>query len=263
MNVFLDILVNFVLQVLFTVGLILLFGVLIGLCNRLFYSNFGSYGSKVCYITGIIGTPIHECAHALFCLIFWHKIEDMALFRIDYDDGTLGYVNHSYNTRNFYQRIGNFFIGVAPIIVISCVLFLLAWLLMPGFVGEISASFDYFDFVRDFGSVFVALGEILRLFFSYALTWQWWVFVIIGMFLALHMTLSKADVRGALDGLLFVLALFLILDIILGIVGGGVLGKVTSGIMGAAGYMLCIFVLALVISLIAVGVSFIFRAVRR
>lgn len=263
MNVFLDILVNFVLQILFTVGLIVLFGVLIGLCNRLFYSNFGNYGRTVCYVTGIIGTPLHECAHALFCLIFGHRIVDMALFQIDSDDGTLGYVNHSYNTRNFYQRIGNFFIGVAPIIVISCVLYLIAWLLMPGFVGDISASFAFDDFVNNFGSVFVSLGTILGAFFAHALSWQWWVFVLIGMLLALHMTLSKADIHGALDGLLFVLAAFLVVDIILGIVSGSALNAFTNGVMGVAGYMLCIFVLALTISLIAVGISFIFRAVRR
>lgn len=263
MGTFLDILVGFVLQILFTVGIVVLFGVLIGLCNRVFYSNYGGYGRAVCYITGVVGTPIHECAHALFCLIFGHKIVDMQLFQINSDDGTLGYVNHSYNPRNFYQRIGNFFIGVAPILVISGVLFFLAWLLMPEFIGEISASFAFGDFVDNFGNVFVSLGAILLAFFSHALSWQWWVFVFVGMMLALHMTLSKADVHGALDGLIFVLALFLVVDIVLGIVSRSTLNAFTNGVMAVGGYALCIFILALVISLIAVVISFIFRAVRR
>ena len=263
MNVFTDLLANFALQVLFTVGMIVLFGVIIGLCNKLFYYNFGNYGRTVCYITGIIGTPLHECAHALFCLIFGHRIEEIKLFEIGSDDGTLGYVRHSYNRRNFYQRIGNFFIGVAPIVVISAVLFLIAWLLMPEFVAEISTSFAFDDFAANFGNVFKSSGVAIVAFFSRIVTWQWWVFVIVGMFLALHMTLSKADINGAASGLLFVLAVFLVVDTVLGIIGGSVISGFTRVVTAVGGYMLCIFVLALAISVIAVIISFVFRAVRR
>lgn len=52
--------IGFVLQVVFTVGLIVLFGFLIALCNKRFYANFGNYGRAVCYLTGAIGTPIAE-----------------------------------------------------------------------------------------------------------------------------------------------------------------------------------------------------------
>ena len=112
---------SFVLQVVFTVGLIFLFGWLISLCNRRFYANFGKFGRAVCYITGIVGTPVHELSHAFFCVLFGHHITEMRLFRIS-DDGTLGYVNHSYDRKNLYQQTGNFFIGVAPIVVISALL---------------------------------------------------------------------------------------------------------------------------------------------
>ena len=81
----LDIFISFLLQVAFTVGIIFLFGWLIALCNKVFYSNFGRYGHIVCYITGFIGTPIHELSHALFCLIFGHKILEIKLFQISDD----------------------------------------------------------------------------------------------------------------------------------------------------------------------------------
>ena len=104
-----DIAVCFLLQIGFTVGITVLFGWLIAQCNRTFYRNFGRYGRTVCYLTGAIGTPLHECGHALFCLLFGHKIHEIKLFQIG-DDGTLGYVKHSYIKKNVYQRSGNFFI---------------------------------------------------------------------------------------------------------------------------------------------------------
>lgn len=258
-----DIFVCFLLQIAFTVGLIVLFGFLIALCNRRFYANFGNYGRAVCYITGAIGTPIHECAHALFCVIFGHKVTEIKLFQINSEDGTLGYVKHSYNPKNIYHKIGNFFIGIAPIIVISAILYLLAFLLMPVFVSEVHSSFKISNFVSNIGNVFKSLVYVLNLFFISAQTWQWWVFLIVGIFLSLHMTLSKADIKGALSGVLFFLIAVLIVDIILGLVGVSILTSFTQEILSLAGYLLCILVLALIISLMALIISYIFRFIKR
>lgn len=233
-----DILVCFLLQIAFTVGLIVLFGFLIALCNKRFYANFGNYGRAACYITGAIGTPIHECAHALFCVIFGHKVTEIKLFQINSADGTLGYVNHSYNPKNIYHKIGNFFIGVAPIIVISALLYLLAWWLLPNFVAEISGSFKISDFVTDIGNVFISLLTVLQSFFLCALSWQWWLFLIVGIFLSLHMTLSKADIKGALSGVLFLLITILVVDVILGLVSGNLLTAFTQEVLGIASYLL-------------------------
>ena len=258
-----DILVCFLLQIGFTIGSIVLFGFLIALCNKRFYANFGNYGRAVCYVTGAIGTPVHECAHALFCVIFGHKITEIKLFQINSEDGTLGYVNHSYNKKNIYHNIGNFFIGVAPIIVISAVLYLLAYLLLPGFVAEINGSFRISDFVSNIGNVFKSLLTVLKSFFLCALSWQWWLFLVVGIFLALHMTLSKADIKGALSGVLLLLIVVFVVDVILGLVSGNLLTAFTQEVLGIASYLLCILVLALIISIIAVIVSYIFRVAKR
>ena len=61
---FWEILKNFALQNLVTIGAIVLFGFLIAMCNRIFYWNFGRYGRVACYITGAIGTPVHECSRS-------------------------------------------------------------------------------------------------------------------------------------------------------------------------------------------------------
>lgn len=254
----LDILLGFLLQLLFTIGLIVLFGFLIALCNKKFYSNLGGLGMTACYVTGCIGTPIHELSHALFCLIFGHKITEIKLFQINSDDGTLGYVKHSYNPKNVYQRIGNFFIGVAPILVISALLYLIAWLLMPKFVDELNvlaASVNY----ADFGDVFGYVWAIIQSFFTDITTWQWWVFVVIGIFLALHMTLSGADIKGALGGLLFLLIALLVVDVIIGLISQSALNAFTRFVISAGSGLLCFLMLALIISVIAVATSFIVK----
>ena len=241
----LDIFIAFLLQIAFTIGVIFLLGWLIALCNKVFYSNFGRFGNIVCYVTGFIGAPIHELSHALFCLIFFHRIREIKLFQIS-DDGTMGYVIHSYNRRNMYQRIGNFFIGVAPILVMSGLLFLLAWGLLPKFISDIGAfSRSNTSDAREF---FAQIGKVIVSFFSAAVTWQWWVFVLVGLFLALHMTLSGADIRNALGGLLFILVILAIVDVIVGVVSMEALNAMTSAIVFVGSGLLCIMLLALAIS---------------
>lgn len=259
---FAQILTSFILQIVFTVGLIFLFGFLIAFCNKCFYANFGNYGKTVCYITGAIGTPLHECAHALFCLIFGHKITEIKLFQINSTDGTLGYVNHSYNPKNIYHKFGNFLIGVAPIIVIAAVLYGLAYVLIPECLAELSASISIVGIVENLGQTLLNILSSVLIFFKYAATWQWWIFVVISVFLSLHMTLSKADIKGALSGLLFVLLAFLVVDVILGLISESLLQGFTRGVLIIASYLLCILLLALIISLITVFTSLIFRKMK-
>lgn len=258
----LDIVLAFMLQIAFTVGLIYLFGWLIAICNHKFYSNLGRSSRIVCYATGFLGTPVHELAHALFCVVFGHKIVEIKLFQMDAADGTLGYVSHSYNPKNIYHKIGNFFIGVAPILVISALLYLFAYLLLPQFVAELSI------FIRSgesSGSDQLLSGffNMVGTFFSLAATWQWWVFLLVGAVFSLHMTLSNADRKGAWSGLIFVLLVFLIADIVLGIVSSKALDAFTSAVIAVGCWLLCSFVLALAISLIALLISQIFRWVKR
>ena len=258
-----DILIAYLSQILLLFGPILLFGYLIALCNRRFYANFGNHSMIVCYVTGCIGTPIHELSHALFCLIFGHKIVEIKLFQIGAEDGTLGYVNHTYNRKNIYQRMGNFFIGIAPIVVISAVLFLLAWLLMPSMVTGMATTIRGISTSEGVGTLLSKLFHAVGTFFSYAVTWQWWVFIGLGMFLALHMTLSGADIKGALSGLLFVLLLFLLIDFILGLISGTILDVFTQWVMSVSGYLICFLSVSFLIVLLALFLSFLFLALRR
>ena len=89
-----------------------------------------TFGWKSQLLTGWLGTPIHELSHAVMCLLFLHRIKDVALFRPNEKTGTLGYVHHEFNPRNLYHQIGNFFIGIAPVIGGCLVLYLIMPLLV-------------------------------------------------------------------------------------------------------------------------------------
>ncbi len=251
----------FLTQVIFTIGVIVVFGMIVAFCNKLFYKNMGSFGKAACYITGFIGTPVHECAHALMCLIFGHKITEIKLFQINSDDGTLGYVCHSYNKKNLYQNIGNFFIGVAPIIVISAVLYLLSSWLVPGMMQEILFHTQNLGSKASIGDTFKAVGLSVGAFFSYAGDWHWWVFLLIGMFLVLHMTLSGADIKGAWGGALFLLLLLLVVDFVFELVSVSILHSFTGWCLSVGGYLCSIFALSLIVCVLALVLSYVFKLV--
>lgn len=258
--VMLEALKLFLLQV----GLILLPFVLIGFlisrCARVFYGNFGQANRFVVYFTGFFGTPVHECAHALFCLIFLHKITDIKLFQINSKDGTLGYVNHSYNKKSFYQRLGNFFIGIAPLVVISALLVLIAFLLLPKMLGQIAGVISGAEISFSLSTLAV-FGEMFKVIGSYMVDYHFWIFVVIATTFALHMNLSRADINGAFSGLVFLLVLALIADIVLALVGvGGSVLEITYLLSFA---VISVLGFALLVSVIALLLSFVIKLVFR
>ena len=138
------------------------------------------------------GVMIHEIGHAVFCLIFRHKIVEMKLFSPE-EDGTLGYVNHSYNPKSFYQRIGNFFIGTGPIWFGVAVLCLISWLLLP---NEMQIS-DFFSL-------------------NFWGRWQSYIWLYLVLTIASHITLSPPDLAGSADGGIAILATALLSFLLLG-----------------------------------------------
>ena len=249
-----EILIAFLIQIGSTIGLVVLFGFIINLVVKLFYSNFGSKSLTVCKVTGAFGTPIHELSHALFCLIFGHKIDEVKLFTPNDDHGTLGYVKHSYNPKNIYHRIGCFFIGIAPIVIISTILYLLSLLFLPGMMASIT------ELVRGVPTAGISnVGKIFTTIFSYMGSWQFWVYILISMLLCLHMTLSGADIKGAASGVIFVILVFLILDVIFALLGK--IDLLTGWILSFSGVLITIFALSLAIGLVAVLFSFIIRII--
>lgn len=67
-------------------------------------------------VTGAVGTPIHELAHAAMCLLFGLRITGMSLYRPHAKDGSLGYVAFSFNPGKIRHQIGCIVQGIAPLI---------------------------------------------------------------------------------------------------------------------------------------------------
>ena len=87
------------------------------------------FGWKSAMWTGWLGTPIHELSHVALCILFRHRIDEVALFEPDEKSGRLGYVRHSYRSKSWFEELGNPFIAIAPLIGGSLVLLVLVYVL--------------------------------------------------------------------------------------------------------------------------------------
>lgn len=263
-----EIISNFLTQIVFSVGIIAIFGLLLALCRRAFCGIVGGNSTKILLATGIVGTPIHELSHALMCLVFGHKITEMKLYQLNSDDGTLGYVNHSYNPKNLYQQIGNFFIGIAPILGGSGVIFLLMYFCTPSLFGEVTSELQFVSLLSidllDPSTYAAFLGlfwDIVTLIFDFTNAGNilWWVFIIVSLMVASHMELSTADIKGGFKGFLFAAAGLLIADVIMYFVSSSALESVTDAMVSFSatviGFLGVSAVFAGTMILIALGIK--------
>ena len=232
-------------------------GFIIALINRLFYHIAGATRGVV-YGTAFIGTPIHELSHALFCIIFMHKIHEIKLFQMD-DSGVLGYVTHSWNKKNLYATIGNFFIGVAPILVGTAFLMLLMLWITPSTFNAVNGTFAVLTNDLDYGQIPSVIGKSIGAFFKGASDFRWWIYIIIVMFIAIHMNLSRADLRGTVVALPVLIIFFFLINIILGYLLKGAYPGYLNFMAHAGVYLCLILFMSLVFSLISLILALIIR----
>jgi len=203
---------------------IFIFGLLIHFISQLTFKSLDkSFGSKGVYFVAWLGTPIHELGHALFCLIFFHKIDDIKFFKPDPVTGTLGYVYHKWNPRNPWHVLGNFFIGVGPVILGCAVLFAIFYFLIPDSsrvwdsinvgVSEMDSSSTIGSYLTVFqGSALAIISLIFT--FSNLSGWQFWVFLYLSICVASNVRLSWADIKGSLSGLGCIVLPFFLINLI-------------------------------------------------
>ncbi|TVQ18361.1 MAG: hypothetical protein EA361_01465 [Bacteroidetes bacterium] len=223
-------------QLFWLLGFLFVFGLILYVFARFTRLTYvKSVGHKMDVIfTGWIGTPVHELGHAIFCIIFRHRIIEMKLYTPNSTDGTLGYVHHAYNQNSTYQRIGNFFIGVGPIIFGAVVLYAALYYLIPNretiFSGIEAQSQTLMAGVQ--GDYSAALSSIRATTLSTLLSlfntgnfsdFRFWIFLYLAICVASHMELSPPDIKGATGGLISLVIFFLFLNmLILGLEATGI-----------------------------------------
>jgi hypothetical protein len=266
-------------QLIWLLGLLFIFGLILYIFARFTRITYvKSVGQKLDIIfTGWIGTPVHELGHAIFCIIFRHRIVEMRLYQPNAEDGTLGYVNHAYNPRSTYQKIGNFFIGVGPIIFGALVLYAAFYYLVPNMSSIFSnieaQSQVLVKSVRgQYSGVMASLWGTTKSVLSNLFNannfsdYKFWIFLYLAICISSHMQLSPPDIKGATGGLIsLVLLIFFFNLIVLGLEALGLsshfgnwwnyikLENYASGINKWVGMFGALFVFATIIS----GINFV------
>ncbi len=259
-----EILINLLNQLLFTVGFIAGLGLLIALLRKLFLGLSGTLGYYILLIFGIVGTPIHELSHALMCLIFGHKVTEIKLFSPGSADAALGYVNHSYNPKNIYHRVGNFFIGVAPIICGSCVILGAMYLLLPDIFGGVISSLSTVGAVGfGFENYFLLALDIFKILFApYNFgRAEFWIFIILALMISSHMELSFADIKGGADGFVFITLILLLLDTALYFTSPEMLSSLTGYIISLSLSLVGFLSVSLLFLFIMVIIAFVLKII--
>lgn len=265
---FIPIINNLLSQIFFFVILIGAVGYLISLCNKLFYTLTGN-AKAVCYATGFIGTPIHELSHAAMCVVFMHRIDEMKLFQIG-DDGTLGYVKHSYDEKNIYQKIGNYFISVAPVVLGGAVLLLAMSLLAPDMYKEFSEYIEDFAYLQStgVGSEWLAYAlVVLRGTFVAIISGignpetLWFLFIILALCIAIHMNLSGQDIKVSLSALPMLIGVLAVVNFALGFILPKVYAGFVSVMCTLGGYLSGMLMISLILSVFALLVAALIRGV--
>jgi hypothetical protein len=238
---------------------VFIFGLLIHFISQLtFRSLERAFGSKGVYFVAWLGTPIHELGHALFCVIFLHRIVDIKFFKPDPVTGTLGYVSHTWNKGNPWAVLGNFFIGIGPVLLGCAVLFATFYFLIPNSsqvwdsiifeVGEIGEGNPVGGYWAVFCSSSLALVKIIFTI-SNLTGWQFWVFVYLSICVASNIRLSLSDVKGSLSGLGCIVLIFLLINF-LGLITGFGSEKFFPLTASSLGVVYSLFILALIMVLL-------------
>jgi len=190
------------------------------------------------YGFGWLGCSVHELSHAFFALIFGHKIKEMVLFEPNSKGEALGHVSHTYHKKSIYQKIGNFFIGIGPLLAGGLVLLLINLILFRINITEFSkyriSAETFFNF-QIFKQIVVATWSGLLVYknlVTFGNSEVWWrsaLLIYVLYSIGSSMTLSKPDVKGALAGFLWIVVFILTFNLLTRWIGDFAIRFLTQG----------------------------------
>lgn len=256
----------FLTVILCTVGVTVVCGLAVCLCSFLFRKLCGDgFGYAAVIATSVIGTPVHELSHALMCLLFAHRIEHIRLWKPNNEDGRLGFVDHSYNPKNPYATVGNFFIGMGPLIFGCAVILLLLYFVFPetfrifvSSVGSVpSDAADAFSLIR------TSFEAAFRMYAASSVAWYFKVGALILIFsVSLHVNLSPEDLKGSTYAIPWLLVLCATFSGVCTFFGTEAVNVVISFFLRFAGLTVSLFAVVLVFSVLLVAVALVIFLLR-
>jgi hypothetical protein len=255
-------------------GPLLILGFIISHLAKLVAIYANHIMGRILYLSlfGWLGTTIHELGHALFCLLFGHKITNLRLFYPDSDSQTLGSVSHTYYSDSLYQRSGNFFIGIGPIILGSLVIFSAAHLLLG---ANMLASFDKITLERHSFNSWTSLANLVIILFlatvdgliqifywQNLVTWQFYLFLYITFAVGSSVSLSLSDIEGILSGFRIIVIILFVFNLLTFWVTGFALQPFLI-VSRYFAYFYAIMVFIIILNLMALGILLLFNLSKR
>ncbi|MBI2281591.1 MAG: hypothetical protein HYU68_13015 [Bacteroidetes bacterium] len=174
------------------------------------------------YLFGWIGTAVHELGHLIFALLFGHHVSNVKLFSFNASNPEMGYVKHTFNKKNIYQNLGNFFIGIGPILLGGSALFIFGYFIFDIKFNTLTDSnlkiinSSVTQGVRDvFFSLYDALMYTLKSILqnNEIVWWKYLLFFYLLFAIGSSISLSKSDIKGSFSGLLLFVALILLFNL--------------------------------------------------
>lgn len=227
--------VNFIVSTAFLLAYSLLFVFLGGAIIEFMENKSNYYLQRTFGYGGIVmtgfGTVVHELSHLIFAVIGRMRIEEVKLFRPikGKEDGVLGYVNYRYNEKNYYHKIFLVLVGIAPIIGGTITILLSLKLLLPTIytslfanITNINMSLNLFslDLYKELFLVIISFIQELFVVDNF-MNISFWIFMFIVLSIASHMSLSDADIKGAIRGIPALFILLILINLIMSVFGIG------------------------------------------
>ena len=219
--------------------------------------NFGWTG--YCILGGV-GVTFHELSHLITAVLFRHKINEVRLFRPREGkaDGTLGYVNHSWNNNSLYQKIGNFFIGTSPMFFGAGLLFIILRIAYPSSFPEVA------EISEMPGSLAFAFTNMFKP--ENLLTMWTPIVLLITVFICPHMHMSWADVKGATSGAVTLMIAAVVVSLASVVIPVDAMASIQGALNTFVTYYIYALALGLIMSIlmtVCLGIISLIRSKRR
>lgn len=258
------------IETLYIVGVFLAIGLLLGLMEKKTNSFLiSAFGRRGIWFTAWIGTPIHEIGHLIQCIIWRHKVTKVKLLQLSSPDGVLGYVKHVYNPKSIYQQVGNFFIGIGPIISGIGFLVLAMYFLVPDAFATFASQIQHnqvlekmdSNVLATIGDAVLAMSKSLFIVDNFT-NLAFWVFLILAVCVSSHIALSKADIQNSLHGVAVIFSVLALINVVASVLGVDS-EQLIAHLKVYNAYILAFSSIAIIFSVVTLAISFLLYRLKR